>query len=88
VSYKYPSDIAHNFLHLYGATDMYKTLLRRKESNIEKLADLYPDEIMQEPYGKNLSDLNISDYTKYLIGWNETLDPALEPLMQDKMILY
>jgi len=88
VSYKYPSEIAHNFLHLYGATDMYKTLLRRKERNIETLAGLYPDEIMQEPFGKDLNDLTISDYTKYLIGWNETLDPALEPLMLDKMILY
>lgn len=88
VSYKYPSEIAHNFLHLYGATDMYKTLLRRKEGNIKILSEQYPDEIMQDPYGKNLNDLTISDYTKYLIGWNETLDPALEPLMQDKMILY
>ena len=88
VSYKYPSEIAHNFLHLYGATDMYETLLRRKEGNIKTLAGLYPDEIMQEPYGKNINDLTISDYTKYLIGWNETLDPAFEPLMLDKMILY
>ncbi len=26
VSYKYPSEIAHNFLHLFGAADLYKTL--------------------------------------------------------------
>ena len=88
VSYKYPSEIAHNFLHLYGATDLYKTLLRQKEANIKTLAGLYPDEIMQDPYGKDLNSLTISDYTKYLIGWNETLDPALEPLMLDKKILY
>lgn len=88
VSFKYPSEIVHNFMHLYGATDMYKTLLRRNEGNIRTLAGLYPDEVMQDPYGKNLNDLTISDYTKYLIGWNETLDPVLEPLMQDKMILY
>lgn len=88
VSYKYPSEIAHNFLHLYGAADMYKTLLRRKERNISTLAEKFPDEIMQEPYGKNLDELMISDYTKYLIGWNETLDPAYEPLMLDKMISF
>ncbi len=88
VSYKYPSEIAHNFLHLYGAADMYKSLLRRNERNIRTLARLYPGEVMQEAYGKNLKDLTISNYTKYLIGWNETLDPSLEPLMIDKMLVY
>lgn len=88
VSYKYPSEIAHNFLHLYGASDMYKTLLRRNERNIKSLEGLYPDEIMQEPYGKNLNDLVISDYTKYLIGWTDELDPALESLMKDKRIVF
>src|SRR5208337_4694132 len=31
ISFKYPSEIAHNFLHLYGAADLYKTLYRRNE---------------------------------------------------------
>ena len=88
VSYKYPSEIAHNFLHLYGASDLYKTLLRRNERNINTLAGLYPDEVMQEPFGKDLNDLVISEYTKFLIGWEEKLDPALEPLMKDKMVIY
>jgi hypothetical protein len=88
VSYKYPAEIAHNFLHLYGAADMYPTLLRRNERNIETLMGLYPDEVMQDPYGKDLNKLNISDYTKYLIGWTDELDPVLEPLMTDKMIVF
>jgi hypothetical protein len=88
VSYKYPSEIAHNFLHLYGAADMYATLLRRNERNIHTLAGLYPDEIMQDPYGKDINQLAISDYTRYLIGWTDELDPSLEPLMKDRMIDY
>ncbi len=88
VSYKYPSEIAHNFLHLYGASDMYGTLLRKNERNIQTLAGLYPNEIMQEPHGKDINSLIISDYTKYLIGWTENLDPALEALMTDKMTLF
>ena len=86
VSYKYPAEIAHNFLHLYGAADMYPSPLRRNERNIKTLSSLYPDEVMQEPYGKDINKLNISDYTKYLIGWTDELDPALEPLMTDRMI--
>ena len=88
VSYKYPSEIAHNFLHLFGASDMYRTLLRRNERNIRTLSGRYPDEVMQEPYGKDLNKLTISNYTKYLIGWTEKLDPAMESLMTDKMIVY
>ena len=88
VSYKYPSEIAHNFLHLFGAADMYATLLRKSERNISTLASLYPDEIMQEPYGRDLQKLYISDYTKYLIGWTDNLDHSLEPLMKDKMTLF
>jgi hypothetical protein len=88
VSYKYPSEIAHNFLHLYGAADMYPTLLRRNERSIDMLGELYPDEVMQDPYGKDLDDLHISDYTQYLIGWTDELDPSLEPLMKDKKIVF
>lgn len=88
VSYKYPSEIVHNFLLLYGAADMYESLLRTNLRNIAVLADLYPDDVMQEPYGKNLNSLEISDYTKYLIGWDDELDPVLEPLMKDKMTLF
>jgi len=88
VSYKYPAEIAHNFLHLFGAADMYKTHQRHNEKKIKTLARLYPDEIMQEPYGKDISQLTISDYTKYLIAWTEEFDPALEPLMKDKILRY
>ncbi len=86
VSYKYPSEIVHNFLHLYGAADMYKSVYRRQERKISLLAEMYPNDIMQDPYGKALSLLEISDYTKYLIGWNDELDPELEPLMTDKLL--
>ena len=86
LSYKYPSEIAHNFLHLYGAADMHKTIYRRNEGKIRTLEKLFPDEIMHDPYAKNIWNLEISDYTEYLIGWTEELDPGYESLMTDKMI--
>ncbi len=88
LSYKYPSEIAHNFLHLYGAADMHKTIYRRSENKIRTLEQLFPDEIMHDPYAKDIWDLEISDYTKFLIGWTEELDPDYESLMTDKMINY
>ena len=86
VSYKYASEIVHNFLHLYGAADMHETVYRRQERKISMLADMYPDDIMQDPYGKAINKLELSDYTKYLIGWIDELDPELETLMTDKML--
>jgi hypothetical protein len=86
VSYKYAAELVHNFLHLYGAADMYRTVYRKQDRKISLLADMYPNDIMQDPYGKAVNSLELSDYTKYLIGWSQELDPELETLMTDKML--
>ena len=88
VSYKYPSELAHNFLHLYGAADIYQTIYRRNENKIRTMERLFPNEIMQDPYGKNIWDLEISGYTEYLIGWSDDLDPDYESLMTDKLMKF
>jgi hypothetical protein len=83
VSYKYPSEIAHNLLHLYGAADMYSTPFRKNIRKIRFLQSEFPDEIMQDPYGKNIWSLEISSYTKYLIGWTNEIDYRYEPYLTD-----
>lgn len=88
VSYKYPAEIAHNFLHLFGAADLYKTPYRRNEKKIKLAEKAFPHEIMDDPYAKNIWDLHISDYTKYLIGWKKDLDPQYHDLLTDKVIPY
>ena len=84
VSYKYPAEIAHNFLHLYGAADLYPTLLRKNSKRTRELEKIFPDEIMLDPYAKKINELTISDYTKYLIGWTKTINPDLIPYLTDK----
>jgi hypothetical protein len=84
VSYKYPSEIAHNVLHLYGAADIYPSLLRRNDKKTSELESMFPDEIMREPYGKNIRELEISEYTKYLIGWTSTPKQEFVDLYFDK----
>ena len=88
VSYKYASDIAHNFLHLYGSADLYETIYRRNKVKVNELYSRFPDDIMQDPYGVSLGILDLGDYTKYLIGWSDYLDPSLEHLMTDRLINY
>jgi hypothetical protein len=86
VSYKYPSEIAHNFLHLFGAADMHHTVYRKNEKKIKFLQEEFPNEIMMDPYGKNIWDLEISEYTKYLIGWTGSISPGYEPYLTDRII--
>ncbi|MFW5819903.1 MAG: hypothetical protein ACOCWA_01330, partial [Bacteroidota bacterium] len=86
VSYKYPSEIAHNFLHLYGAADLHETPFRRSGRKIKIANDLYPDDIMQDAYAKNIDELKVSRYTKYLIGWTDEIDPEFEDLLTDRLI--
>ena len=84
VSYKYPAEIAHNILHLFGAADLYETIYRKSSKSIDFAAEHFPNEIMQDPYGKSIKSLEISDYTKYLIGWDNKLNNDYEFLLFDR----
>jgi hypothetical protein len=75
VSNKEPAVIAHEFLHLFGAWDLYISPLDRKifeKRKKRKAMKKYPTEIMAFAY-KNLDSLTISPLTKYLIGWDKKL---------------
>jgi hypothetical protein len=84
VSYKYPTEIAHNFLRLYGAADLYETAFRRSNAKIKLANQLFENEIMQDPYAKNIWTQEISDFTRYLIGWTDELSEQYEPLLTDR----
>jgi hypothetical protein len=88
VSYKYPAEIAHNILCLYGAAPLYKSIFRRNVKKIEFARKEFPKEIMQDPYAKKINDLEISPLTKYLIGWTNKLDPKYHDLLTDNIIFY
>ena len=87
VSYKYPSEIAHSILHLYGAADLYETQFRRNRRNLKLSSRDFPDDIMSDVYARPLEDLEIGEYTRYMIGWTEDLDRRYEPLMTERFTL-
>lgn len=75
VSFKNPSIIAHEFLHLFGAIDMYVSSFDKKnrEKKIKiQMHQRFPNEIMTNSL-KPMESLYISDFTKYLIGWTKEL---------------
>jgi hypothetical protein len=86
VSYKYPAEIAHNILALYGASALYKSTYRKKEGKINIAQKEFPDEIMLDPYAKNINNLKISEFTQYLIGWKENLDQGYQDLLTDARV--
>jgi hypothetical protein len=88
VSFKDPAVIAHEFLHLFGAVDLYITPFDRKQGVIRKKAvamKMFPKEIMAFPY-RGLHSLEISPFTQYLIGWDNELDPQYSQSLISKRI--
>lgn len=75
VSNKEPTVIAHEFLHLFGAWDLYqspfdRTIFQRMKKR--KAMKRYPNEIMAFTY-RDIDSLEISPLSKYLIGWDSKL---------------
>lgn len=88
VSYKYPSEIAHNFLHLYGAADLHKSHFRRNKKNLKMAASAFPDDIMTDVYARAIDDLEIGPFTQYMIGWSEELNEEYKPLLTERFTLF
>jgi len=86
VSYKYPSEITHTFLNLFGAVDLYETPFRKSRKKIKLAEEYYPVDIMQDPYAKKINDLIIGDFTKYMIGWTDDLPDEAVPLLTDRSL--
>ncbi|MEI6854195.1 MAG: hypothetical protein WCL06_15210, partial [Bacteroidota bacterium] len=83
VSYKYPVVIAHEFLHLYGASDLYRQLYQ-KQRNKHMALKYFPNDIMLKTEDRTLSDVSIGSLEKYLIGWTDTIEPKYEKLLIEK----
>jgi len=86
VSFKNPSVIAHEFLHIFGAYDLYLTPFDTKKKEIkkkDKLLQMFPDEIMAFAH-RDIRKLQISEFTKYLIGWKKELSEDYQKLLFNK----
>jgi len=88
VSFKKPAIIAHEFLHLFGAWDLYLSPFdnHKKTARQKTLAmKEFPNEIMAFAY-RGLDSLEISPITRYLIGWDRQLDDHYKQLIVGKKI--
>ena len=78
ISYKYPRVIAHEFLHLFGANDLYQTG-RSKNKNVKFIQKNHPYEVMGNLPCK-IESMEMCPYTKYMIGWTDHLDKDYKKL--------
>tara|TARA_B110000093_G_scaffold25877_1_gene25015 strand:- start:19400 stop:19753 length:354 start_codon:yes stop_codon:yes gene_type:complete len=79
---KNPATIAHEFLHLFGAIDLYPNQMY-PNFNFKELEEIYPNEIMRITH-KNIDKLMLSPITKYYIGWQDALDKPNTRLLYHK----
>lgn len=88
VSFKKPAVIAHEFLHLFGALDLYMGPFSRKKPSPKRTAQVlkqFPNEVMAIAH-RHLDSLNISAFTQYLIGWKGEMDEAARKALLGKKI--
>jgi hypothetical protein len=88
VSFKQPTVISHEFLHIFGALDLYITPFDNKKQIAKQKTFAmkeFPNEIMAFPY-RSLDSLEISPLTKYLLGWDNQLDEHYKQMIFGKKI--
>jgi hypothetical protein len=89
ISFKNPSVIAHEFLHLFGAWDLYISPFENKKEDIKKKEFAmreFPNEIMAFPF-REIDSLELSPFTKYCIGWTKSLDKKYSDMILGKNIM-
>lgn len=87
-SFKSPSVIAHEFLHLFGALDLYMTPFDKARAARKRKAYAmkeFPDELMAFAQ-RDLDSLRIGALTEYLIGWRKELDPRYVRMITGKNV--
>lgn len=85
ISFKNPAVIAHEVLHLFGATDLYPIAVKSRKGysyayDYETLNKDFPNEIMYVQH-KQINKLMISPITEYLVGWSKSLDNCYSRLL-------
>lgn len=75
--------IIHEFLHLFGAVDLYETEVQTAE-NSERMEKMYPKEVMHNPYFP-LKEVEISPLTAWLVGLSDKEEPWFNSFLPKKI---
>jgi hypothetical protein len=87
ISNNNPVGIAHEILHLFGAVDFYKYPSGKQyweNKDLDYLKTEFPFSIMHLPEDKDPKSFQIDPFTKYCIGWTDSLESKYEGLIKGK----
>ena len=73
------SSIIHEFLHLFGAIDLYETDVQTAD-NSARMEKMYPKEVMHNHYFP-LTELVISPLTAWLVGLSDNKESWFETFL-------
>ena len=82
-----PVSIAHELLHLFGAVDFYRYPYGKQyweNKDIDFLKSEFPTSIMHLPSDKDPKNFTIDPFTKYCIGWTDSLETKYDGLNKGK----
>ena len=71
--------IIHEFLHLFGAVDLYETNVQTAE-NSARMEKMYPKEVMHHSYFP-LKELELCPLTAWLVGLSDKEEPWFESFL-------
>ncbi len=86
ISSKKPQIIAQEILHLFGAPYLGNHSSIKNEKVQEEMNKLYPKDIMLSKYQSNINKCEISDITKYYIGWADSLSTENKTLLKQAKV--
>lgn len=83
-SFKSPTVIAYQVLEIFGASPMTYSSYNKDEVEAKQFMEMsYPNEIMGN-VSKNIRTLEMSPFTKYMVGWNNKYDPMYEKFVSTR----
>lgn len=76
-SYKSPTLIAQQVMSLFGAAGMGEYYVKSKNKNAKFALEEFPNDVMVN-LGRDLNELEIGEYSQYMIGWTDIVDKKYE----------
>ncbi len=82
-SFNYASIFAFEILNLFGAANLYTPEVSGKGKSKTYAQYSIPNDVMVNPFS-SLTELEISGFTQYMIGWNSEVKDGYEKLFRNR----
>lgn len=86
-TFQSPTVLAYQILQQYGAATMNYNSGKKKEKASKMIVEAqFPNDVMAN-LGKSIHQLNMGEYTKYLVGWNNVEKDYYKQLVSERKVV-